>query len=74
MISYLSTTDVAALFAVERNTVTVWIVRHEDFPPADARIGDVLGWLPEREQEIRDWYKVRNASLTHMKRLGKRRA
>lgn len=59
MTEYLSTTDIAAMLGVERNTVSVWIKRHPDFPSPDAHIGDVAGWLPYREQEIRDWHKAR---------------
>jgi hypothetical protein len=55
VIRYRSTADVAAWFGVEARTVVKWRSRYEDFPPPDAQIGDVVGWLPEREQEIRRW-------------------
>lgn len=60
VIRYLSTTNIAEWFGVSPATVTKWRNRYNDFPAPDAEVGIdtatcVAGWLPEREQEIRDW-------------------
>jgi hypothetical protein len=61
---YMSAADIAALFGVKPGTVEKWRSRHPDFPPADVIIGishdkPVMGWLPEREQELRAWESAR---------------
>lgn len=52
---YLSAADIARWFGVEARTVHKWRSRYADFPEPDATIGDVPGWEPERELEIRQW-------------------
>lgn len=66
---YLSAADIAALFGVQPGTVEKWrsrfgpdrtpeeIAKAPVFPPPDALIGPFAGWLPEREEEIREWRK-----------------
>jgi hypothetical protein len=61
---YMSAADIAALFSVKPGTVETWRSRYPDFPPADAVIGighdkPVMGWLPEREPELRAWERSR---------------
>jgi hypothetical protein len=58
---YHGATDVAAYFGVQGKTVNSWISRYAatdtPCPVADVQIGNVLGWLPEREHEWRKWKK-----------------
>ena len=61
-ITYMSIADIAALFGVQPNTAEKWRQRYADFPAPDATTGmghgrPVMGWLPEREEEIREWKK-----------------
>lgn len=61
---YMSAADVAALFGAEPGTVLKWRQRYEDFPAPDAVTGighghPVMGWLPEREAELRAWHASR---------------
>lgn len=61
---YMSAADIAALFDAKPGTVEKWRQRYLDFPPADAVTGinhgrPILGWLPEREAELRTWHAAR---------------
>lgn len=63
-IRYMSAANLAALFGVQPGTVVKWYGRYDDFPEPDAVTGigldqTVMGWLPEREDEIRAWEKSR---------------
>lgn len=51
----LGVADIAAMFGVEPKTVSMWRQRYPDFPEPDVVIGDMAGWDPDREQEIRVW-------------------
>lgn len=59
MITYLATSNIAGWFNVDTRTVAKWRSRYSDFPAPDAIIGDVAGWLPNREAEIRAWEAAR---------------
>lgn len=63
-VRYLGVAGVAAWFGVEPGTVTKWLHRYEGWPVPDAllepgrntRTGEPdKGWLPEREDEWRQW-------------------
>ena len=63
-IQYMSAADIAALFDVKPGTVEKWRQRYPDFPQADAVVGlghgrPILGWLPDREAELRAWHAAR---------------
>lgn len=62
-IRYLSTADIGGWFGYKGNTITKWRSRYHStgtpFPPEDALTGTVPGWLPEREEEIREWERNR---------------
>ncbi|HEV2260153.1 MAG TPA: hypothetical protein VGS06_44165 [Streptosporangiaceae bacterium] len=51
----LGVADIAALFGVEPKTVSMWRLRYPDFPEPDVSIGDLAGWDPGRDEEIRAW-------------------
>lgn len=64
----LSHADIAGWFEVDATTVRSWRfprsegAANDPFPEPDFEIGEerpVPGWLPGREQEIRDWYARR---------------
>ena len=57
-ISYIRTSDIAREFRVRRQTVQYWR-RSPSFPEPDVMTGDVPGWLPERMDEIKQWYANR---------------
>jgi hypothetical protein len=48
----LGVADIAAMFAVEPETVNMWRLKDPDFPEPDVSIGDIVGWDPERADEI----------------------
>ena len=54
-VRYLGIAGVAEWFGVQAPTVTKWLARYRGWPEPDALIGAERGWLPEREQEWRDW-------------------
>jgi hypothetical protein len=60
-IRYLGAAGVAAWFGVEPGTVTKWLSRYEGWPVPDCELAPGRngvadhGWLPEREQEWREW-------------------
>ncbi len=60
---YLGTSSVATWFDVRTLTVTKWLTRYPDFPAPDVVVdterGDVPGWSPARETEIRNWHTNR---------------
>lgn len=51
----LGVADIAAMFEVEPKTVSMWRLRHPDFPEPDVTIGDLAGWDPGRAEELRAW-------------------
>lgn len=58
----LDRTAVGALIGVSAQAVRVYQRRYADthpFPAPDGTIGRSPYWLPDREQEIRDWDKSR---------------
>lgn len=60
----MSAADIATIFNVKPGTVEKWRQRYDDFPPADAIVGighdrPIVGWLPEREEELRKWHAAR---------------
>ena len=61
-IRYMSVSDIAAIFGVQPGTVEKWRQRHANFPTPNAIIGietdmQFRGWLPDREEEFREWKK-----------------
>lgn len=56
-IRYNSAADIAALFGVQPETVVTWRTRYPGtpIPEPDAYIGPFAGWLPERDEEWREW-------------------
>lgn len=56
---YIDIKTIAGWFDVKQNTVHVWLNRHSDFPPPDITLSGVHGWLPAREDEIREWHASR---------------
>jgi hypothetical protein len=60
-IRYLGVAGVARWFGVQPETVSIWMLRHPGWPQPDAEIVPGRhgvpdrGWLPEREQEWREW-------------------
>ena len=62
MIRYIGVAGVASWFGVSPQTVTKWLDRYAESHPTpepDAMVGDVKGWLPEREEEWRKWADAR---------------
>jgi hypothetical protein len=51
----LGVADIADMFGVDSKTVSMWRLRYKDFSEPDVTIGDLAGWDPAREEEIRDW-------------------
>ncbi len=65
-VKMLGIPQIAALFGVERTTVSQWRTRYagtHPIPVADVEVGSearpVSGWHPEREEEWREWYRTR---------------
>lgn len=60
MNEYLTTGQIGSWFNRSYRAVLNWISRYEDFPKPDLVIPTSKGlaryWLPEREEEIRQWH------------------
>jgi DNA-binding transcriptional regulator YdaS (Cro superfamily) len=65
---YVGQSVIAAWFGVTAPAVSNWLVRHKDTAPepdvviAGADGGEVLGWLPTRRSDWRDWNIARIAN------------
>jgi hypothetical protein len=64
----LGVADIAAMFDVEPKTVSMWRLRDPDFPEPDVSIGDMVGWDPERADEI--VRRVHVAAISRVHRHG----
>jgi hypothetical protein len=51
----LGVADIAAMFDVEPKTVSMWRLRYPEFPEPDVVVGGMVGWDPDRAEEIRVW-------------------
>jgi hypothetical protein len=62
-VQYVDMADVGAWFGVSGATVAKWRTRYADTHPCpapDAMVGArTPGWLPEREEEWREWERTR---------------
>ncbi|MGC7101807.1 hypothetical protein ACPZ19_44650 [Amycolatopsis lurida] len=59
---YVDMVEIGSWFDVSHRTVATWRTRYADshpFPEPDVIIGRTPGWAISREQEIRDWERVR---------------
>lgn len=58
---FLGVAGVASWFGVDAATVTKWLTRYDGWPVPDAEVEPGRhgiadrGWLPEREEEWREW-------------------
>lgn len=54
----LAVADIAAMFGVDAKTVSMWRHRYKgDFPEPDVTVGELAGWDPLREAELRAWHE-----------------
>jgi hypothetical protein len=63
-VRHLGVAGIAALFDVKPQTVTKWLARYDNWPQPDIELAPGRngipdrGWLPEREQEWREWKAI----------------